>query len=117
VIHDFGGFYPPVEPAPALNDAKAGGAVTIKFSLCGDQGLDVIASGYPASQPVDCESLTPGGPAAATTTAGSSGLSNDPTNDQYTCVWKTDKAWAGTCRVLTLQLDDATEHLAAFRFK
>ena len=39
VIYDFGGFYPPVNPAPALNQAKAGSAIPLKFSLGGDQGL------------------------------------------------------------------------------
>ena len=44
----------------------------------------------------------------ATVTAGSSSLSYDATLDQYTYVWKTDKAWFGTCRQLTVRLNDAT---------
>jgi predicted outer membrane repeat protein len=66
VIYDFGGYYPPVEPAPALNPAGAGSAVPLKFSLAGDQGLDILAEGLPASQPVACDTLEPDGPLEAT---------------------------------------------------
>jgi hypothetical protein len=34
----------------------------------------------------------------STVTAGGSSLTYDPTRDQYTYVWKTEKAWAGQCR-------------------
>ena len=36
---------------------------------------------------------------------------------QYVYVWKTDKAWSGTCRQLVVKLSDNTEHRANFRFK
>ena len=36
--------------------------------------------------------------------------------DQYTYVWKTNKAWAGTCRQLVVKLDDGTYHRANFNF-
>ena len=51
------------------------------------------------------------------TKAGGSGLGYDPASGQYTYAWKTEKAWANTCRVLSLQLTDGTEHRAAFKFK
>ena len=35
--------------------------------------------------------------------------------DQYT--WKTDKAWANTCRQFSLGLSDGSSHLANFQFK
>jgi hypothetical protein len=35
----------------------------------------------------------------------------------YTYVWKTDKSWAGTCRQLTVRVNDGTDHLANFKFK
>jgi len=44
-------------------------------------------------------------------------LGYDAASGQYTYVWKTEKAWAGQCRVLSLELTDGTEHLAAFKFK
>ena len=31
-------------------------------------------------------------------------------------MWKTDKAWAGTCRELTITLNDGTTHTAQFKF-
>jgi hypothetical protein len=34
----------------------------------------------------------------------------------YIYSWKTDKAWAGTCRSLSLKLIDGTTHLAYFTF-
>jgi CSLREA domain-containing protein len=117
VIYDFAGYYLPVQPAPALNPIKAGQAVPLKFSLAGDQGLEVIAAGYPASQPVACDTLAPAGPLEATETAGKSGLSYAAGNGRYNYVWKTDKAWGGTCRALTLRLVDGTEHLTYFWFK
>jgi hypothetical protein len=117
VIYDFGGFYPPVEPVPALNAAKGGSAVPLKFSLGGDQGLNVIAAGYPTSQQVKCTTLEPVGQASPIKPAGQSGLSYAAGNGWYSYVGKTDKGWAGTCRVLTLQLDDATQYLAYFQFK
>ena len=53
----------------------------------------------------------------ATQTAGGSSLSYDAASDTYTYVWKTDKAWAGTCRVLALKLTDNTWHVAGFWLK
>jgi len=51
-----------------------------------------------------------------TVTAGSSSLSYDATTDQYTYVWKTNKAWARSCRQLILRLSDGTDHIASFSF-
>ena len=45
-----------------------------------------------------------------------SGLNYDATADPYTCVWKTDKAWAGTYRQLTVKLNDDSLHAALFNF-
>ena len=50
-------------------------------------------------------------------TAGSSGLTYDAGLDQYTYVWKTDKAWTSTCRMLVLTLNDGTQYRAMFQFK
>jgi hypothetical protein len=99
----FGGFYPPVEPASALNAAKAGSAIPLKFSLTSDQGLEILAISYPASQPVTCATLEAGGTLEATNLAGQSGLSYVLETGWYNYVWKTDKAWAGTfCGISTL---------------
>jgi hypothetical protein len=94
---------------------NAGRAVPIKFSLSGDQGLEVLAEGYPRSQRVPCDADNPVDQIEETVTAGASGLTYDAAADEYTYVWKTDKAWAG-CRQLVLKLDDGTVHRANFKF-
>lgn len=113
----FRGFFPPVANAPAVNQVRAGSAVPVKFSLGGDQGLDIFQQGFPASQPVACDSFAILGPAEETATAGQSELQYDPALDQYTYVWKTDRAWAGTCRQLVLRFSDGSLHVANFQLK
>lgn len=110
----FTGFFQPVDNSPVVNKTKAGSAVPIKFSLGGYQGLDIVAAGYPASQPALCDS-SPTDALEQTATPGSSSLSYDETTDTYTYVWKTDKAWAG-CRTFTLGLRDGGLHTAVFNF-
>jgi hypothetical protein len=39
----------------------------------------------------------------------------DATAGQDVYVWKTDKAWAGTCRKLTVTLKDGTSRQALFK--
>jgi hypothetical protein len=50
-------------------------------------------------------------------TAGGSSLSYSSSGDQYNYVWKTEGAWAGTCRQLVLTLTDGSTHRANFKFK
>jgi hypothetical protein len=45
----FSSFFPPVDNPPTVNMAKAGRAVPVRFSLGGDQGLDILAAGSPTS--------------------------------------------------------------------
>jgi predicted extracellular nuclease len=117
---DWSGFFPPVanpgSGTPVFNRAKAGSAVPIKFSLNGDRGLDIFATGSPSSTTVKCDASETLGSPEATVTPGASRLQYDPTTDQYTYVWKTDKAWSGTCRVLSVKLIDGTTHTAYFNF-
>lgn len=117
VIYDFGGYYPPVEPAPTFNLAEPVSAIPLKFSLAGDQGLDILADGFPTMQEVVCDTLEPIGDPFATRPAGNSGLSYDPLTGWYIYVWKTGKNLAGICQVITVQLIDSTGHLAYFRFE
>jgi Tol biopolymer transport system component len=116
-IHNFSGFFQPVDNLPTLNSIKAGQAVPVKFSLNGDQGLNIFAAGYPRSQNIQCDLTTVVDGIEETVTAGSSSLSYNPSTDTYTYVWKTDKAWANTCRQLVLKLNDGTYHRANFKFK
>ncbi len=112
----FSGFFPPVANPSAMNNVKAGQAVPLKFSLNGDQGLNIFAAGYPQSTMIACGTSISQDAIEETDTAGSSSLSYDPTTDTYNYVWKTDKEWAGTCRQLVVKLDDGTYHYADFNF-
>ncbi|WP_432976562.1 PxKF domain-containing protein [Dactylosporangium sp. CA-233914] len=112
----FGGFLQPVRNQPTINLMNAGRGVPIKFSLGGDQGLAIFPAGYPASQQVTCDTGAPVDVVEQTVTAGGSSLSYSPDTDTYNYVWKTDKAWAGTCRTFDLRLTDGTDHYATFRF-
>ena len=117
VVYDFGGFFSPVDNLPILNTVNAGQAVPVKFSLSGDQGLDIFADGYPASQRIACDSTAPVDSIEETVAASSSGLSYDPSSDRYDYVWKTAKAWEGTCRQLAVKLNDGTLYQANFKLR
>jgi predicted extracellular nuclease len=113
---DFNGFFRPVDNLPMFNAVKAGQGIPVKFSLGGNQGLDIFSAGYPKSRQIACD-LGTGDGAEETITAGNSGLTYDPFNDTYTYVWKTDKGWANTCRQLVVQLTDGGVHRANFQFQ
>ena len=117
VVYDFSGFFQPVDNLPTLNAVKAGSAIPVTFALGGNQGLSIFAAGYPTSQPIACDGGALVDDVEQTVTAGSSSLSYDATTGQYTYVWKTDKAWAATCRQLNVRLADGTDHRANFKFK
>jgi hypothetical protein len=121
VHFEFTGFFPPIQnpgtTAPyVVNTGKAGQAVPVKFSLNGNQGLNILAPNNPRSKAVSCtlESLDNGQP---TRSAGARGLAYDASADRYSYIWKTEKAWAGTCRQLMISLTDGTTHTALFKFK
>ena len=123
-VYDFKGFFPPVEnpgvDGNVINVAKAGRAIPVKFSLDGDQGLEIFeveyGVEYPRSVDFVCGSPDPNAIALiGTDAAGESSLSYDA--DQYIYVWKTEKGWADTCRQLVVKLIDGTYHRANFSFK
>ncbi|HJQ34111.1 MAG TPA: PxKF domain-containing protein [Pyrinomonadaceae bacterium] len=115
-IYNFTGFFSPVGNPPTLNQVNAGRSVPVKFSLNGNQGLNIMAAGSPYSQQVTCGSSTPTD-LQETGTAGSSSLTYDASSGQYIYVWKTESSWAGTCRVLTVALNDGSTYTANFKFK
>lgn len=88
----------------------------MKFGLGGNQGLGILASGYPKSAEISCASAAAVDVIEETATAGASSLSYDATTGRYVYVWKTDKAWAGKCRQLMLQFRDGTTRRANFKF-
>ena len=116
VIYNFSGFFRPVDNDGVINTVKAGQSIPVKFSLSGDQGLSIFAANSPASQKVVCDAGADLDALEETAAAGSSGLSYDASIDQYNYVLKSDKAWAGTCRKLSVTLMDGTVHTANFKF-
>jgi hypothetical protein len=114
--YQFSGFFPPVDNPPTINAVAGGRAIPVKFSLGGDQGLDIFASGYPASVRVTCESGVPVDAVEETRAASASGLTYDPVADVYTYTWKTERAWRGSCRQLIVRLADGSIHRANFKF-
>lgn len=112
----FTGFFAPVDNAPVVNSVKAGQSIPVKFALDGDQGLGVFVGGGPTSQQTQCTSGAPLDVVSETVAAGSSGLVYDSATGQYVYVWKTEKAWAGTCRQLSLNFNDGSTRRANFLF-
>jgi hypothetical protein len=98
VLFAFDGFFAPIR-MDGTDRAKAGSAVPLKFSLDGFHGLDVLADGSPEVRVCDA-----GGAAAVA----DGRLSYDADTDRYSWVWKTDRSWAGTCREVTVRLDDGS---------
>jgi hypothetical protein len=108
------GFTGRVANPPTVNTASAGSTVPLQFGLGGNEGLAVLASGYPKLQPVFCGTTTPSGPVVNGGRA--TGLHFDPATGQYVLTWSTDKSWSGTCGRLDLKLTDGTTHSAYFSF-
>jgi hypothetical protein len=117
VIYDYSGFFAPVNNPSVLNAMKAGAAVPVKFSLRGNQGLGIMASGYPKSQQIVCGTSPATDAVEETATASNSGLTYDASSDQYVYVWKTSSTMAGTCQQLVVKLADGTLHRANFQMK
>lgn len=120
-VYDFDGFFAPIDNRDAsgsfvLNEVRAGQAIPVKFSLNGDQGLDIFATGSPSSEAIACDSQAEVDGIEQTAAAGASGLSYDAASDTYTYVWKTSKSWEDTCRQLVVELDDGTTARANFTF-
>ncbi|MEA2332319.1 MAG: hypothetical protein QOH58_2457 [Thermoleophilaceae bacterium] len=110
---DFGGFSRPVRNRPSVNKWRAGSSVPIRFSLGGDQGLDVIAEGWPQVAEIECGS---GAEADTGAPARRSALVYSSRWQRYGFYWKTDRRWAGSCRQLLLKLSDGSVKRADFRF-
>lgn len=108
----FSGFFAPVINPPAFNSVSAGQAIPVKFSLGGDYGLDIFATGYPTSHSISCDGRVQG---SGSTSQGT--LSYNAVSGTYTYVWKTDKRWSKTCRDLVLRFSDGSEYSALFKFR
>jgi hypothetical protein len=116
VFYHFTGFGSPISNAPTVNAATAGSVIKLKFGLAGNQGLDVVAAGYPVSGILSSPCNSAGTPASSVPAIAAADLKYDPLLDQYVYSWQTDGAWAGTCRQFALLLKDGSLHLAHFQF-
>jgi hypothetical protein len=112
----FVGFFDPIANGTVVNAAKAGSAIPVKFSLGGDRGLNIFAPGFPRAVLTQCDTGAPIDVIEETTNAGSSALTYDPATDRYTYVWKTEKAWALSCRQLQVKFTDGSVYTAKFTF-
>lgn len=119
VMYRFEGFFSPVGNLPILNSVNAGQAIPMKFSLNGPKGLDILSAipSNPGSGVIPCDAAATEIELTETETAGNSSLAYEAGSDRYKYVWKTNSAWAGTCRQFVIQLKDGTIHRANFKFK
>ena len=83
---------------PAVATLRAGPPADLRFDLGGDLG-EVLEPGAPFTWAVDCGSAVSTSAMQAATAVGQ-GLRI--TGGGYTFRWRTERAWAGTCRILLL---------------
>jgi hypothetical protein len=114
VIYNFTGFFGPVDNQPVFNEVNADRAVPVRFSLAGNQGLNILT---PTSQVIACTPNAVIDRIEQTVNATVSSLSYTASSNTYTYVWKTSKSWAKTCRQLVLTLNDGTQHIANFKLR
>lgn len=110
----FRGFFPPVHNPPASNLVVAGSAIPVKFSVEGARGSRVLQVGSPRSFPASCGSASLEKRVEEIVTQTGSRLQS--AGNRYTYIWKTNPAWAGTCRTLVVTLIDGSTHEALFHF-
>ena len=112
VVYAFSGFFGSVANPPTMNTIKAGSNAPLVFSLGGNRGLAILVTGSPSSQAIDCSThAATGGSSPA-----AGGLAYSSGSGRYTDTVQTSATWAGTCRRLSLVLNDGTTHVAWFRF-
>ncbi len=109
VVYPFDGFANPISNG-APTELKAGDGVPLKFSLHGAYGLEAVTG--TTQQLIDC--ATGAGLAPPETAAGD--LTYNASQDRYMLALSTTKSWAGSCRALTVSLNDGTTHRADIRF-
>jgi hypothetical protein len=104
----FGGFRPPVENAPAVNQENAGRTIPVKFTLTGAGASMPLID----SQPVNCTTLEPTGEAPTPIDA----RKVKRQGNSFHINWETDPAWEGTCRRLTIRIAAPEDAVAFFQF-
>ena len=120
VQYAFSGFSNPIAALPALNKARAGRTVMVKYVLRDANGAvlpDVSSFASLDSAPAACDTNAPVADAEETDAAGNTTIRFDTESGQFIYAWQTQSAWEGTCRVLQLTLLDGTQHTVAFQFR
>ena len=107
VVYKFSGFFSPVDNLPAVNDAKAGQAIPIKWRITDANDVPItdptsFVNVMVASLP--CSAGTTGD-AVEEYAAGESGLQNLG-NGYWQFNWKSPKSYANSCKTMKLSLDD-----------
>jgi hypothetical protein len=102
-----------VDADPDMTEVTAGSAEPIWIDLGGDLGPAPFTV---TSNEVSCDTGQPLGAHETATTPGNKRITFEPGNGQYLFLWKTNRAWAGTCRQLVVTTDDGAVHAARFRF-
>ncbi|MDQ2690949.1 MAG: PxKF domain-containing protein [Chloroflexota bacterium] len=117
VGYNFAGFFQPVDNLPALNIAKAGQAIPLKWRLTDANGapiLDLTTVTVTVSS-LSCSSGTTVDQIEEYA-SGASGLQNLG-NGYYQFNWNTPRSYASSCKTLNLKLGDGIVHTAQFQFK
>jgi len=102
------------EFAKSRVDLDAGEDTRVEFLLNGFQGMDVLGTGFPASQRVDC---TTGAPLGNLETAVSRRGAALEFEGEYRWRWQTSTTWARTCRDFVLGLNDGSTQKKRIRFQ
>jgi len=110
----FRGFFKPVKNPPVFNRMKAGRAVPLKFTLEGYRSGPVL-QGTPTSSQISCLAVQSENDVTEDDDSPTSRLRAEG-QKRFKYVWKTNKAWKGTCRKLVLILADGSTHEALFNF-
>lgn len=118
--YPFSGFLAPVKSPPQLNRVKAGRIVPVRFTIGGNQGLNIFAPGYPKVVPINCGTRQPvdiNVDLDPTERSATTSLIYNRITGRYIYLWRTDTAWANTCQQLVLKFNDGgPEYVADFRF-
>jgi Tol biopolymer transport system component len=110
VVYPFSGFFSPLAAAPSFATLKAGSKVPAKFSLGGDRGLGLITgSTWTRVRCGDGSTLPDSSPADAGGRLSFHG-------GRYQLLVDSDASWAGSCRRLSVTLDDGSTQVANIRF-
>lgn len=118
-----GGFYPPVEPpSVATNEAKAGQTVPLKFyAQTNDGPITDLAGASLAITGVACADVAAATDAVEEYSTGADVTLENLGGGYYQYNWKTPKAYAGTCKAVTLSLPEPyttpTHPTATFEFR